>query len=102
MQAALPAPGCFATPCQSGYFFALSRLVLPSLATFFGTLQGCLYKSKILIKLLAIPLGHQKTVAKWLVITETRREANLARSICVYMQEIKFPEQRRIATEFGF
>jgi len=38
MQAALPAPGCFATPCQSGYFFTFSRLVLPSLATVFNTL----------------------------------------------------------------
>ena len=26
MQAALPAPGCFATPCQSGYFFVSFRL----------------------------------------------------------------------------
>ena len=26
--------GCFATPCQSGYFLNLSRLVLPSLTTF--------------------------------------------------------------------
>ena len=28
MQAALPAPGCYATPCQSGYFFALLRLAI--------------------------------------------------------------------------
>jgi hypothetical protein len=26
MPAALPAPGCFATPCQSGYFLADFRL----------------------------------------------------------------------------
>jgi len=38
MQAALPAPDGYTTPCQSGYFLVLSRLVLPSLATFFSTL----------------------------------------------------------------
>ena len=30
------------------------------------------------MKLLAIPLGHQKTVAKWMVISKTRREQKIA------------------------
>jgi hypothetical protein len=38
VQAALPAPDGFTTPCQSGNFFILSRLVPASLATFFNTL----------------------------------------------------------------
>ncbi|HXU94565.1 MAG TPA: hypothetical protein VFP33_12995, partial [Gallionella sp.] len=39
MRATLPAPGSFATPCQSGYFLILSRLVLPALATFLDVLS---------------------------------------------------------------
>jgi hypothetical protein len=39
---------------------------------------GCLEKFKILMKQLAIPLGHQRTVTKWLVISEARREENLS------------------------
>ena len=30
------------------------------------------------MELLAIPLGHQKTVAKWLVISQTRRTRKIA------------------------
>jgi uncharacterized protein len=40
MQVALPAPKSFTPPCQSGYFFVLSRRVLPSLATFFSGMLG--------------------------------------------------------------
>jgi len=40
MQAELPAPEGYSPLCQCGYFFVLSRLVLPSLATFFNTLLG--------------------------------------------------------------
>jgi len=35
--AAHPAPECFATPCQSVCALTFTRLVLPSLATFFST-----------------------------------------------------------------
>jgi len=38
MQAALPAPAGYAPPCQRGYFFAIARLVLSSLATYFNSL----------------------------------------------------------------
>jgi uncharacterized protein len=40
MQVALPAPEGFTPPCQSGYFFVLSRRVPPSLVTFFSTMLG--------------------------------------------------------------
>jgi len=45
---------------------------------FLEVAQGYPSKSKTLIQLLATPLGHQKTVAKWLVISETRREINFS------------------------
>ena len=44
-----------------------SHIAIPCLGRF--------YKFKILMKLLAIPLSDQRTVAKWLVISETRHEA---------------------------
>ncbi len=46
MQAAHPALEGFATPCQSGDFFIISRLVPASLVTFFKTLPNDLLKEK--------------------------------------------------------
>ena len=54
------------------------------------------------MKLLAIPLDYPKTVAKWLVISETRRDKNFSVPHMIDTQVLKFFEQRRIATEFGF
>ena len=48
MQAALPAPGCYATPCQSGYFFAIFCLVSASLATLCRGFLQAKYNMKII------------------------------------------------------
>ena len=46
------------------------------------------------MELLAIPLGHQKTVTKWLVISEIRREQKFGRSILVICKEKFFASER--------
>jgi len=40
-------------------------------------ITGHFEKFKVLVKLLAIPLGRQTTSAKWLVISKTRREQKI-------------------------
>jgi len=67
------------------------------------------------MKQLAIPLGHQKTVSKWLVISQTRRENKIAPTHMFDMLEVIFCEhplrglpayptceQHSMATEVGF
>ena len=54
------------------------------------------------MKQLAIPLGRQKTAAKWLVISQTRREQKIATTHMFDMLEVIFCEQRNMATEVGF
>ncbi len=51
---------------------------------------------------LAIPLGRQKTAAKWLVISQTRREQKIATTHMFDMLEVIFCEQHSMATEVGF
>jgi hypothetical protein len=48
-------------------------------------LTGWLEKFKILMEQLAIPLGHQTTLAKWLVISEARREGIFSAQHITYM-----------------
>jgi hypothetical protein len=53
------------------------------------TMQWASKKFKVLMKLLAIPLGNQKTVAKWLVISQTRRAKKIeAQHIEIYVSKI--------------
>jgi len=51
---------------------------------------------------LAIPLGRQKTAAKWLVISQTRREQKIATTHMFDMLEVIFCEQHSMVTEVGF
>jgi len=59
-------------------------------------------KFKWLMELLAIPLGFQKTKAKWLVISQTRRPQKNRRAACIKYASKVFRGQRRMATPFGF
>ncbi len=51
---------------------------------------------------LAIPLGRQKTAAKWLVISQTRRKQQIITTHMLDMLEVIFGEQHSMATEVGF
>src|SRR4030067_3300682 len=52
------------------------------------------------MKLLAIPLGYQKTVTKWLVISQTRRTAKVAAPHTSWYASKIFRVQRSMATAF--
>ncbi len=54
------------------------------------------------MKQLAIPLGRQKTAAKWLVISQTKREQKIMTTHMFDMLGVIFYEQHRMATEVGF
>jgi hypothetical protein len=55
---------------------------------------------KFLMELLAIPLGHQKTVTKWLATSQTRRTKIIAAPhTWGYVSKIIFVQQR-VATVF--
>lgn len=53
------------------------------------TMQNASKKFKVLMYLLAIPLGNQTTVTKWLVISQTRRAKKIeAQHIGIYVSKI--------------